>query len=410
MKKLLICLIISTLSCSIGFSQINPDSLIERHIRPSDTDPSIWLWNADSNYVYINHTATTLNKLFVFLPGSYGVPEADKAINQKAANMGYHSIGLRYPNSWSMLGQCGSSTDTNCYYNLRMEVFYGVDAYTGISVDTINCIKNRLIKLLIYLDANYPAENWGQYLDINYEPVWNKIAMGGHSQGGGYGSLVALNDQLFRILNFASNDYSSYYNKPADWYYFPKVTTSDKYYGMVHIHDGPNEYLEMMNALGIDTTLTVNVDTSLIPYNNAHILFTDEMPASGTGWIDYHNSMAVDNSIPIDTAGNYLFEAVWQYMLCVDSLSTGINYFQSDKENGMAVQVYPNPSDGKFTIEMEKKENEVIEVYNVLGKVVFRSEIINQEYKINLNVPCGLYFYQVKNQQQLIGNGKLIIQ
>ncbi|GAB4295215.1 MAG: hypothetical protein Kow0068_19920 [Marinilabiliales bacterium] len=386
------------------FGQFSNDSLIERHIRPGDTDPSIWLWNADSHYVYINPTATIINKLFVFLPGSYGVPEADKAINIKAANMGYHSIGLRYPNTWSMIGQCGNSTDLDCHLKLRNEVFYGIDTYSGFNVDSVDCIKNRLIRLLKYLDYNYPAENWGQFLDVNDEPVWNKIILAGHSQGGGYGGIVGKDYELFRIINFASNDYNFTYEQPAPWYYEPHVTPTDRYYGMVHIMDGPSEFLEMMDALGVDTFAVINADTSYLPYNYAKILITSEIPATGTNWVDYHNSVAVDNSIPVDSLGNFKFDPVWEYLLSVDSIMTSND---NDIYNAYSyLSIFPNPVNNESKVVFTIRETRKIKfsIYNYLGvlldNISISSDFKTGTYTFNLKnivknlekYPSGLYF------------------
>ena len=55
--------------------------------------------------------------------------------------------------------------------------------------------------------------------------------------------------------------------------------------------------------------------------------------------------------------------------------------------------------------------NTQIEIYNVLGEIVFQSEIKNPKSEIDLSVqPTGMYFYQVKNNKQFISSGKIIIQ
>ncbi|WP_107037180.1 hypothetical protein [Brumimicrobium mesophilum] len=64
--------IIIILNSLVGVSQTNPDSIVVRQIIPSDTDPLINLWTVDSHYVFMNPTAIKINKLFVFLPSSYG--------------------------------------------------------------------------------------------------------------------------------------------------------------------------------------------------------------------------------------------------------------------------------------------------------------------------------------------------
>ncbi|MFH0866269.1 MAG: T9SS type A sorting domain-containing protein [Bacteroidota bacterium] len=99
----------------------------------------------------------------------------------------------------------------------------------------------------------------------------------------------------------------------------------------------------------------------------------------------------------------------------LDSLCTAISSIQQlqTPEQSMLF-VYPNPSSGKFIIELDNikgvMENGVIEIYNVFGERIFMSPISLPKSEISLNLSGGIYFYQIRNEQQLIGNGKFIIQ
>lgn len=82
------------------------------------------------------------------------------------------------------------------------------------------------------------------------------------------------------------------------------------------------------------------------------------------------------------------------------------------------VKVYPNPSNGQFTIALSHSElvseSQTIEVYNVLGAKVY-SAMLNQvqhNYKMNLsNQPNGVYVYRVIDDSgNLVGQGKLVVQ
>lgn len=67
--------------------------------------------------------------------------------------------------------------------------------------------------------------------------------------------------------------------------------------------------------------------------------------------------------------------------------------------SGTTINIYPNPSGGKFFIEMEKIRNGVIEIYNVLGEKIYSSELINQKQEIDLSKePNGIYFLQLKTE------------
>ncbi len=69
-------------------------------------------------------------------------------------------------NSWSVNEDlCAANADRDCHEKVRRETLTGDDHSSLISVNRPNSIENRLIKLLQYLDANYPQEGWGSFLD-----------------------------------------------------------------------------------------------------------------------------------------------------------------------------------------------------------------------------------------------------
>lgn len=66
------------------------------------------------------------------------------------------------------------------------------------------------------------------------------------------------------------------------------------------------------------------------------------------------------------------------------------------QENNIGVKIYPNPSNGLFTIE-SKSENKVI-VNNVLGENIHTQNILIGKNSLNLNnQPNGIYFIKIQN-------------
>jgi len=84
---------------------------------------------------------------------------------------------------------------------------------------------------------------------------------------------------------------------------------------------------------------------------------------------------------------------------------TGVTDISVDKN---IVSIYPNPSNGTFTLTVENNTNTSIKITDVLGNIVFETSITKQSTTINLNA-SGVYFYQVKNETLLISTGKLIV-
>jgi photosystem II stability/assembly factor-like uncharacterized protein len=76
-------------------------------------------------------------------------------------------------------------------------------------------------------------------------------------------------------------------------------------------------------------------------------------------------------------------------------------------DNQMRVEVFPNPSDGSFTIE-HNMENATMLVVNMEGKLVKKQLLQKGKTDLNLNSPAGIYQVQLINETGMF-NEKLII-
>ncbi len=75
----------------------------------------------------------------------------------------------------------------------------------------------------------------------------------------------------------------------------------------------------------------------------------------------------------------------------------------------VSVSVFPNPSKGQFTLILAKDKG-TVEIYNMLGGKVYRSEIKNQKSEINLsNQPKGMYLITFYEGQKM-RTEKIVIQ
>lgn len=77
------------------------------------------------------------------------------------------------------------------------------------------------------------------------------------------------------------------------------------------------------------------------------------------------------------------------------------------------VQVFPNPAVNKFTLQLDNFQGEHYDltICDLFGREVRRIEITSRETEITTeNLPAGIYLYQLKNDFQNTGTGKLVIQ
>lgn len=95
----------------------------------------------------------------------------------------------------------------------------------------------------------------------------------------------------------------------------------------------------------------------------------------------------------------------------VDS-TTGVNEaYQLAKVN-----VFPNPSSGSFTVSLSgvslaESGTVTLQMFDVLGKAVSNTAINSERTLVTLNLPSGIYAYQLTdNQGRMVSRGKQVIQ
>ncbi len=304
-------------TCEISRAQ----SLVEHIIAPQATDPAIDV-ALDDHYAWLDTAASTNHQLFVYLPGTDGVPANALLVQQLAAQLGYHVVGLMYPDSVPIQASCVSQPDPSaCSYATRLELQTGMAVPGSLeNINVPNSIDNRLTKLLQYLDGTYPNEDWSQFL-ADGNPKWSRIAFGGISQGGGQSAFIAMLRVVSRVVMFSA-PVEGYGGSPPAWE-FTHATPSDRYWGLAHDQDPAytNGHIPAgWTAFGMDAfgPLT-QVELSAPPYGFTHMLFTDLRPQRG-GYKNAHASTVIDFYTPLDEDHNPALAPAWRYML-----SAGIN-------------------------------------------------------------------------------------
>ncbi|MFH1005178.1 MAG: T9SS type A sorting domain-containing protein [Bacteroidota bacterium] len=88
---------------------------------------------------------------------------------------------------------------------------------------------------------------------------------------------------------------------------------------------------------------------------------------------------------------------------------TAVNNFQNIT---LFANIYPNPTSGIITLQLsdDKIKNADLKIFDLFGRSVFQKDINTKHETLNLNLPNGMYFYQIKNKQQIVAIGKIIIQ
>lgn len=279
-------------------------TLLVHVVEPSSTDPAISS-SFDSHQTFLDTSVVENGRLLIFLPGTDAQPRAYQRILTAAASLGYHVIGLAYPNSESVANLCDG--DPACYEPVRREIFEGGDFAPQVSVDSANAILNRTVKLLQYLDASFGDEHWGQFLNGG-GLRFDRIAVAGHSQGGGEAAYIAKVREVARVAMFSA-PVDAVDGASAPWIDTNHVTPVDRYFGFAHESDPAfADITTNWVSLGLGSASDrVLVDSSAAPFGGAHQLET----ALRVG--RPHNSTAVDADTPT-TLGEPVYADVWLTM------------------------------------------------------------------------------------------------
>jgi hypothetical protein len=291
---------------------IVPVTVVTRTVVPSDTSPAIVPTGAD-HYIALGPPALSIGTLLVFYPGTDARPDQYSYLLRRAAALGYHVIGLAYHNAESINFQiCPGEPDT-CHEQARLEILLGTESgYNPPNVNPENSAFERLLRLLQYLNQHSPEEGWATYLDdAGAQPEWSRIAVGGHSQGGGHAAMTAKIRLVARVLMFGATE-------PVTWTTASFATPPVRFFGLAHTAE-PNYGAIVMSweNLQIPGALT-STDGAAAPYGGSHRLTTSVAVCTGDpadpGY--YHNCPVVDSYLPfISSSGEPLFQSVWDYLL-----------------------------------------------------------------------------------------------
>ncbi|OFY17467.1 MAG: hypothetical protein A2W98_14680 [Bacteroidetes bacterium GWF2_33_38] len=109
------------------------------------------------------------------------------------------------------------------------------------------------------------------------------------------------------------------------------------------------------------------------------------------------------------------FETVYPESTRFEIMAKTLSYFEysvytQDIEASCKVQVFPNPNTGEFFVKYENIENELLEILDISGRVIFSSaNIINEELIRFTDFSKGVYFLNIISKDAKITR-KIIVQ
>lgn len=290
---------------------LNSDAVL-RQVLPQSTDYRLSNW-LEPHVAAAPLQPTFPHRLWIFLSGSFAIPQRQMAIIRFLADHGCWAINLRYPNTWTIKELSQLNDNPHIHELLRLQIIDGQRRTDLLPMPEADCIVNRLEKVLIWLHRSYPADGWGSFLAESGELLWSNIAFAGHSQGGGHAALIGKLHCLQRVVTLASPvDSINNGQFPAPWLESPSQTPCDRYFGFSHAKDP-----------GITAILTAWQMLDLARLGPVAILedIADEIPTThrlltncGVAENNYHACLSSDRFYPTEEGGRPIFERVWRYL------------------------------------------------------------------------------------------------
>lgn len=111
-----------------------------------------------------------------------------------------------------------------------------------------------------------------------------------------------------------------------------------------------------------------------------------------------------DNNTPLTLVNNNApFDFVY---VLVDQVSlTPCKPTSDESIINPVLKIYPNPSSDYLTIEIENNEETEVTLYDLTGRKLIQQKFVNI-ITINLkDVPCGFYWYEVRNRTETLNKG-----
>jgi hypothetical protein len=273
---------------------------------PHEADPTIKRFDKPNLVLTKNGLRRTAG-LLVFFPGTGGEPNDSWPFLEAGADAGYRVIGLMYDNGVSVPTTCGPQADPACSDRFREKRIFGDGVSSDIDDLPNESVVNRLVKLLEYLDTNFSDEGWGQYLS-NGQPNWSRIAVSGHSQGGGVAAYIAKKRTVDRVINLSGAwDRTEATKQWAPWITSESATPMDRWYCAYHAKESRADAMKLAYA------------ALRVPPDHVRVLTLEPNPANKMpkGADVYHVSMSATGVTPLDADGKPAYAADWAFLVGV---------------------------------------------------------------------------------------------
>jgi hypothetical protein len=235
------------------------------------------------------------------------------------------------------------------------------------------------------LNSNYTTLNPGdvvinEFMALNTQTVTNA--------SGQYEDWIELYNTTNHAVSLDFLNLSDKFSNTVKWTFPQGIVIPANSYQIVWADDEP-----FSGELHCNFKLSGDGEQVIISYPNGVIIDSVSFPAqsSNVTWGRYPNGTGPFNFLtPTFNASNSPLGLI-------------------SNDNNIMVSVYPNPSTGQIIVSINRGNLLRFTLKDVLGHIVIEQPIEASKMGINLQVPAGLYFYDLLDQDSHRYTGKLIV-
>lgn len=110
------------------------------------------------------------------------------------------------------------------------------------------------------------------------------------------------------------------------------------------------------------------------------------------------------------TPGLYTFQAQYNGITTSTKFEITNNTQSYNVIENQYFKLYPNPSNGRITIEKTSNKYQRILIYNSMGALILEKNLLDYKTNIFINDSKGLYLFRITDGNQIISSGKFILE
>ncbi|MGB5024836.1 MAG: peptidoglycan DD-metalloendopeptidase family protein [Saprospiraceae bacterium] len=108
--------------------------------------------------------------------------------------------------------------------------------------------------------------------------------------------------------------------------------------------------------------------------------------------------------------GKYTFKAIYNGKTCVSQFEITLPVQTKTEKVNSDFIIYPNPTNGQFTIQLGEACDGTLKISTMLGTTVYTERISQRRTELNIPVRNGIYYYEFQNDNGQKQSGKIQIE